>query len=164
IRALLPTRGHVARGVRIGGAEVPSGMATHVAAERRASEILARTITVRWQAEAVITATLDELGAEIDVAALARDLGRVGHDGALPSEAGRATPVVPLRARRPGKPPPLRGRRSRGESNPPPKPPNPPLPRHSATPHQPGRYVDVYAMAGAIERAVAEGRDTADVP
>ena len=161
VRATLPRDGAVARGVRIGGAEVREGEDGGAAAARRAAELLAVTVTLRWQGRTVAEATLADLGATADTRAAAREAARVGREGDLFArlddalEARRGAVEVPVRVRVPVEPRAVRLGRFKDEHDTPPRSARLDVARHAATAHAPGLYVDVYATADAIER-VAE--------
>ena len=166
----LPTPGHVAGGVRIDGVEVPKSADPAAFVQARVDAILDRPVDLKHGADLVARTTLRELGATVDVdrvVASALEIGRRGdwwaraldatrsrHHGtslslpvSVPVE-GLAELVAPWKEEHDSRP---RGaRRTLGAE-----------PR--VIPHEPGRYVDVYATVEAILGAARRGEASADL-
>jgi vancomycin resistance protein YoaR len=142
------------------GPEAPRG-----AAERAAAALLKRRVVVSFGGATLIDSTLGELGVTVDVArtealllAVARD-GDLLHqvDAALEARAGhvgfKTRALVPAdaiaaRLERPKEEldtPPFAAKLDFKDAG------------HAATPHKPGRYLDAFAAAEAIQRAVDQG-------
>ncbi len=171
-RAVLPAEGALAMGVRVSGEPVLEGQSALAVAQDRAARTLSRKVTFRWGDHAALTATLAELDAEVDAEMLARRLGEIGHEGdaitrlhdALAARAGEVDVDVPVSV----------GidklasllTRFKEENDAPPRGAKLVLADHSATPHAPGKYVDVYAAATALDEALVtgEGDVTVDLP
>lgn len=161
-RAVLPAEGAVAEGLRVAGEPVLDGQSAAAIAEDRAARTLARKVTFRWGERPALTATLEELSATVDVEMLARRIGEVGHEGdavtrlhdALAAREGEVDIRVPVTV----------GveklaallARFKEENDTPPVSSKLILKERSATEHAPGRYVDVYAAANALDRALSE--------
>src|SRR5262245_54459282 len=79
--SILPADGSLAAGLRVGGEPVLADQSALAVAQDRAATALARKVSFRWGDNAAVTATLAELGAEVDTEMLARRLAEVGHDG-----------------------------------------------------------------------------------
>jgi vancomycin resistance protein YoaR len=158
-RAVLPRRGEVARGLRVGGEAVPDGEDGRQAAARRAAELLARRFALRSDGATVLEASLAELGATADVDAAAREADGVGREGdpfarldeALEARAGRID--VPLALHVPVEALAARLERFKEEHATAARPPRLDVERHVATAHAAGRALDVYAAAERVERA-----------
>src|SRR5262245_32568834 len=83
VRALLPREGAVAKGVRVAGVTVPEGAPAQATAEAAAEALLERRFTFTWKDERLLEASLAELGATVDVGAIATKIASIGHDGGL---------------------------------------------------------------------------------
>ena len=161
-RAVLPAEGALATGLRAAGEPVLEGQSASAVAQDRAARTLSRKVTFRWGDRAALTTSLAELDAEIDTEMLARQLGEIGHEGdtvtrlhdALAARAGEVDVRVPVTV----------GvdqlasllARFKEENDAPPVDARLVFADHSATDHAPGRYVDVYGAANALDRALAE--------
>lgn len=160
-RELLPAEGSVARGVRVGGVDA-SGPGARAAAEIAARRALERRVTLTWGTEALLDASLEELGATVDIqraaaaaAAIAREGGLLARlDAALEAQRGRVD--IPVRVSLPVEPLAARLAELKEERDAPPVAAKLDVANRTATEHTPGRYLDVYAAAEAIARA-AEG-------
>lgn len=167
---LLPEEGTVARGVRVAGTPVEPGARPRDAAEERARALLERRITVRWEGQSALDASLAELGATVDVEPIARRLEAVGRDGDLLAriddalEARRGNIDVPVHPVIPVETLAARLERFKDERDSAPRPARLNPVTRAATPHTPGRYVDIHAAVAAIDRAVARGESAIDLP
>jgi vancomycin resistance protein YoaR len=169
---ILPREGAVARGARVGGVLVAPGESARAAAASAARRALDRRVTLTWGGEPLVEASAADLGGQVDEDALARALDAVGRRGDLATrlddalEARRGAFDVPVRVDLPVEP--LAGRleRMKDERDTPPVAARLDFVRHAATPHAPGRYLDVYAAAEAVARAVSDpqGPSTVEVP
>src|SRR5262245_54602282 len=81
--ALLPAEGAVAKGVRVAGVTVPEGAPAQATAEEAAEALLERRFTFTWGDEHLLEASLAELGATVDVGAIAAKIAAIGHEGGL---------------------------------------------------------------------------------
>src|SRR5688572_13632448 len=73
VRAVLPGDEGLARGLRVDGVVVGEGEGARAVADARARAILGRRVTLRAGDEIVSEATLEDLGATVDVDAVAKD-------------------------------------------------------------------------------------------
>jgi vancomycin resistance protein YoaR len=159
--AVLPPAGATARGLRIGGVEIPAGTQPRAAAEGRARDALARRVRLTWGGEEIARASLAELGATIDVAAIASQAARIGHeedlverlDAALAARTGRVD--IPVRVSVPIEPLAARLAAFKDDRDTAPLSARLDFVTGEPTEHSPGRYVDVYGAAAAIDRAIA---------
>jgi vancomycin resistance protein YoaR len=162
-RSLIPAGGELAEGLRVGGEAVLAGQSAEAVAEDRGARALARKVTFRWGDKVALTASLAELGGEVDTAMLARRAEEIAHEGdlvdslldALAARAGRVDLRVPVtigaeqladkleRFKEENDAPPVDARL---------------MADHSATQHAPGKYVDVYAAMSALDRALLDQR------
>jgi vancomycin resistance protein YoaR len=149
---------------------VAPGETARAAAEGAARRALERRVTLTWSGEALLDASAAELGATVDVDALARAAFAVGRRGDLPArvdearEARRGAVDIPVRLDLPVEPLAERLSRAKEERDTAPVAARLDFARHTATTHTPGRYLDVYAAAEAAMRAFASGSPTASVP
>lgn len=164
-RAILPEAGRVAPGLRVAGLVAKEGSTPAELAEGAVARRLTRRVELRDGGALVTTATVGELGATMDAPALERRIAAVAHGGdllerlddALEARAGRrelATPlVVPVE--------PLAERLAafKDEADRAARSARLDLAAKQASGGSPGRYLDAYATAAAIERALAEGND-----
>jgi vancomycin resistance protein YoaR len=171
LSALLPRDGVAARGIRVNGAEVPRGSRTHDVAEGAARAILDRRVSLRFDGEELLSATIVELGGTVDVDALAQTIAAVGRTGdlfdrvddALEAQAGRID--VRVRVHVPVEDLAARIERFKDEHDTPPRPAKIDLASGAVTPHHAGRYVDPYAAIAAVDRALRpENAASADKP
>jgi vancomycin resistance protein YoaR len=173
VRTLLPAEGAIATGLRVGGERVLDGQSAQAIVEDRAARTLARKVTFRWGDRTALTTSLAELDASVDAEMLARRIEEVAREGdtltqvhdALAVRAGRVDVRVPVTV----------GveklatllTRFKEENDAPPVSARLVFKDRSATAHAPGRYVDVYAAASALDQALAgapEGDLTVDLP
>jgi len=173
VRAVLPAEGGLAEGLRVGGIAVLAEQSPEAVAQDRAARTLARNVTFRWGERVALTASLGELSAEVDTGMLARRAAEVAHVGdlstklhaALSARAGGVDLRVPitLGAERLAE----KLERFKEENDTPPVDSRLVFAERTATPHAPGRYVDVYAAVTALDRALrlqTEGDVTVDMP
>ena len=66
LRALLPADGALAQGLHVGGEPVLPEQSAEAVAQHRAARTLARNVKFRWGEQVALTASLAELGAEVD--------------------------------------------------------------------------------------------------
>jgi vancomycin resistance protein YoaR len=169
-RNLLPEDGAVASGVRVGGATVATGQSPRAAAEEQARRLLDQRVELRFDGERVLDVSLGELGATVDVDAITRRLEAIGHEGdlfariddALQARAGLLD--VPVRTHVPVEELSARLARFKDERDAPPVASKLVLKNRTATPHAPGRYLDLYAAAAAIDRATLRQERAVDLP
>ncbi|MCC6559274.1 MAG: VanW family protein [Polyangiaceae bacterium] len=166
----LPPEGATARGLRLAGVEIPEGSHPRAAAEDRARRLLARRVRLTWDGQEILSSTLSELGATADVAAAAADAARVGHDGGPlrrlgeAMEARRGRVDVPIRISLPIEPLAARLDAFKDDSDRAPLDARLDFATGKPTAGSPGRYVDVYAAAAAIDRALARAApDAAEI-
>jgi vancomycin resistance protein YoaR len=173
LRAVLPADGALAQGLHVGGEPVLPEQSPQAVAQHHAARTLARNVTFRWNEEVALTASLEELGAEVDTEMLARRTAEVAHEGdvitrlhdALDARAGRVDLRIPVtlgaeklaekleRFKEVNDTHPVDSRLS--------------LADHTATEHASGAYVDIYAAITALDRALHEhvgGDVTVDMP
>jgi vancomycin resistance protein YoaR len=167
---ILPRDGCVAIGTRAGGTPAPAAIPPRTFAEQRAHEILHRRWSLSWEGHEVTRVSLAELGATIDVHKLAERLDQVGREGdlfarlddALLARRGQVDVPVPIAL-------PIEalaglldrfkeehddlGRGSKLD-----------LSSRQPTAHVPGRFLDVYAAAASLERAIDSDRSDIDLP
>jgi vancomycin resistance protein YoaR len=160
-RELLPRAGELARGVLVGGAPAAPGASAQAVAEAAAKRALGRRIAFTWNGERLIEASLGELGGAVDTRALAEHLAAVGHEQGLFAridaalEAQRGHVDFPVHVRFPIEPLAEKLARIKDEHDTPPLSAKLDLAHHTASEHTPGRYLDVYAAAEALDRALA---------
>ncbi|MBK9259479.1 MAG: VanW family protein [Polyangiaceae bacterium] len=168
-REILPADGQVAKGVRIGGVEVSAGSAETIV-ESRARALLDRRLTLTLGANVVLETTYAELGATIDTDGIAKRIASVGREGewldrvvdAL--EARRGTIDVPISIRLPIEPLAERLERLKEETDTSPRGARFDFATGKPTADVPGRYVDLYAAASAIERAAQSTESRVVIP
>lgn len=157
---LFPTDGAVARGVRVGGVAAAPGEAPHAAAERAAQRVLARRVTLTWAGAPLFETTVAELGGAVDVEAVASSVESVGRRGGLFARldealrARRGEIDLPVRVSLPIEPLAARLGRIKEEADTAPRAARFDVAHKTASAHAPGRYVDVYGAAGAIDAAL----------
>jgi vancomycin resistance protein YoaR len=161
--ALLPADGATALGVRIDGIPIPPGEPPHAAAEDAARRLLERRFSFAWGGEPVLDAPLEDLGATVDVERLAAQVAAVGREGTLLEridealEARRGHVDIALPVDVPEGPLADRLERFKEEHDAPPVAAKLDLAHHTATPHTPGRYLDVLGALAAVDRALEIG-------
>jgi len=166
-RELLPREGELARGVLVGGAKVAAGASAQAVAEAAAQRALARRVTFTWSGARLVEASLAELGGTVDTHAIAAGLAAVGHeeglfarvDAALQARRGQID--FPVHVSLPVEPLAEKLERLKDELDTPPLSARLDLVHHTASEHTPGRYVDVYAAADALDRALAHRAESA---
>lgn len=164
-RSILPAEGAVARGVLINGEAALAETDPRSAAQAAAARLLDRKVTLRWDGEQVLSATPRELGATIDEEALERHLEEIGRRGdlfarvdeALSARRGEIAVWAPARV--PVEDLAERLARLKEERDTAPRASKMDFEAKVATPHAPGRYLDLYGSAAAIERALEAGGD-----
>lgn len=161
-RELLPAEGQVARGVRIGGASVAAGESASAAAEAAEARLLEKRFSFTWKGKVVLAASLRELGATTDAARVAERAAAVGHEERLVAridsawQARRGAIDFALRATIPVEELASRLERIKDEEDEPPRAARLDFATRKASAHGPGRYLDVYAAAAALDRALRE--------
>jgi vancomycin resistance protein YoaR len=163
VSALLPSEGRVARGVRVSGAAVPDDADALAFAEARAAEALARPLSLVADGREVQRATPAELGATVDTAAITRFAMGVARRGdlatrlreALDAREGRVD--VPVRVAIPIETLAALLEPEKEARDAAPRAARLDATTRAVTPHHAGRYIDVYATAAAIDRALAGG-------
>ncbi len=169
-RAVLPRGEALAAGLRVGGVEVGPGEDARAVAEARARALLDRRVRLRHGGGIVAEASLLELGATVDVDRIAGEAHAVGREGDFVArldaalEARRGHLDVPVRVSLPAEPLAERLARHKEETDTPPKAARLDLARRTATPHRAGRYLDVYAAAGALDGLGASADADVEVP
>ncbi len=159
-----------ARGVKIDGALVPDGVSPRAFAHARADAMLDRPVELRYEGVAILRATPRSLGATVDAdwaADRALRVARVGDPYDRYVESAAATQGafdVPLPVRVPAGPlidalydekeeldeAPVAARRH--------------LDTGEIEPHETGRYVDAFAAADAVEKAMRTSAASVDLP
>jgi vancomycin resistance protein YoaR len=162
-RELLPREGELARGLLVGGAPVAAGASAEAVAEAAAQRALGQRVTFTWSGERLVEASLAELGATVDTRELAAHLAAAGHEAGLVAridaalEARRGHTDFPIHVSFPVEPLAEKLERLKDEHDSPPLSAKLDLAHHTASEHTPGRYLDVYAAAEALDRALALG-------
>jgi vancomycin resistance protein YoaR len=162
-RELLPREGELARGLLVDGAAATPGASAEAVAEAAAQRALARRVTFTWSGERLVEASLGDLGGTVDTSALAAHLAAVGHEAGLFAridaalEARRGHTDFPVHVTFPIEPLAEKLERLKDEHDTPPLSAKLDLVHHTASEHTPGRYLDVYAAAEALDRALAKG-------
>ncbi len=145
----------------MGGVPVAPGETASAVAEAAAGRALGRGVALTWGSETLLDASAADLGGQVDVAALARAANAVGRRGGFFArldealEARRGAVDLPVRVDLPVEPLAARLERLKDERDTPPVAARLDFARRAATPHAPGRYLDVYAAAEAVARALA---------
>jgi vancomycin resistance protein YoaR len=161
----LPRGEALARGVRIGGEPVSRGEDAHGAAARAAQRVLERRVVLTFGGETLIEATAADLGASVDVDAIARAAHAIGRRGGLFAQiddvlqSRRGAVDIPVRVSLPVDRLAARLERWKDERDTPPTAARLDVATHTATKHAPGRYLDVYAAAEAAARALDRQAD-----
>ncbi len=162
VRSVLPVDGEAASGVTLDGAGI-GRESPRAGAERAAIALLKRRVVLTFGGAPVIDATLGELGVTVDVArveaaalAVARDGDLLRQiDAALEARAGhvgfKTRAIVPVDVIA------ARLERPKEELDTVPVAAKLDLTAHVGTPHKPGRYLDAFAAAEAIQRLVDKG-------
>lgn len=170
VRSILPEAGAVARGVRVNGEAIADGTAPKEAARQAAARLLDRRVALRWDGDRVLEATPRELGATMDEEALARHLQGIGRRGdlldnvdeALAARNGELSAVAPVRV--PVEELATRLSRLKEERDTAPRASKMDFEANVPTSHAPGLYLDMYAAAAAIERALLLGENEVNLP
>ncbi|MCK6592994.1 MAG: hypothetical protein L6Q76_36030, partial [Polyangiaceae bacterium] len=170
VRSILPEAGAVARGVRVNGEAIADGTAPQEAARQAAARLLDRRVALRWDGDRVLEATPRELGATMDEEALARHLQGIGRRGdlldnvdeALAARNGELSAVAPVRV--PVEELATRLSRLKEERDTAPRASKMDFEANVPTSHAPGLYLDLYAAAAAIERALLLGENEVNLP
>lgn len=163
VREILPTEGHVAKGTRIGGMEVPAGSAESVV-EARAKALLDQPVTLTLGSNVVLKTTYAELGASIDTTGISKRIAAIGREGDWTDrivdalEARRGAIDVPVSVFLPVESLAERLERIKEETDTAPRGSRFDFATEKPTADVPGRYVDLYAAASAIEKA-ANGKE-----
>ncbi len=168
-REILPADGQVAKGVRIGGAEVSGGSARALV-ESRAHAVLDRRVTLMLGTEVVLETTYAELGATIDIDGITTRISAVGREGEWDEriveslEARRGAINIPISVRLPIEPLVERLERVKDETDSVPRGSRYDFATGKPTTDVPGRYVDLYAAASAIEKAAESSEARIVIP
>lgn len=163
VREILPAEGQVAKGTRIGGIEIGIGSAESVV-EARTRALLDQQVTLTLGSNVVLKATYAELGASIDTTGITKRISAIGREGDWSDrivdalEARRGAINVPLSVHLPVEPLAERLERLKEETDTAPRGSRFDFATEKPTADVPGRYVDLYAAALAIEKA-ANGKD-----
>src|SRR5690348_3639373 len=166
-RELLPREGELARGVLVGGADVAAGASAQAVAEAAAQRALAQRVTFTWSGARLVEASLAELGGAVDTRAIAASLAAGGHEGGLVArgdaavQARRGNVEFRVHVRSPVEPLAEKLERLKDELDTPPLSARLDLAHHTASEHTQGRYLDVYAAADALDRALARSAASA---
>ena len=172
-RAILPGEADLARGLRVGGEPVLEGQSAQAVAEHRAARALTRKVTFRWNGKEALTASLAELGGEVDAAIVARRAAEIAHEGdlvtrlhdALAAREGSVDVRVPVSIGAESLASKLE--RFKEENDTPPVDARLKIEDHTATDDAPGKYADVYAAMAALDDALLrqpDGDVTVDLP
>lgn len=169
-RAILPGEGAIARGVTVNGASLQDGAGAREAARGEAARLLDRRIELRMDGERVLDTTPAALGATVDEGALAEHLFGIGRRGdvfarleeALTARRGELD--VAVRARVPVEGLAAALERFKEERDSAPRASRLDFEAGTATPHAPGTYIDIYAAAAAVERAIERGEGSVELP
>lgn len=170
VRAILPAEGGVAAGLRVGGAPVDARVAPRSLAEAAAARVLAQKVELHSGDRLVLSATGEALGAKVDVAALERAIAGVGREGDFFTRlddallARRGGVDVPVRVELPAERLAERLERDKELYDAKPRAAKLVLATHTATPHVPGRYLDVYGTADALASALEAGEPSVSAP
>jgi vancomycin resistance protein YoaR len=169
VSEVLPREGSVAHGVLLGGVAVGPGESARHAAEAAARRALERRVALRAERETLVEASAEELGARVDVDGLERAIEAVGRRGDLSArvdealQARRGAVNVPVRLVLPVEPLAERLAAAKDDRDTPPVAARMDFAHHTATEHGPGRYLDVYAAAEAVLRALQDPAGPAEV-
>ncbi len=166
-RELLPREGELARGVLVGGVGVAAGASAQAVAEAAAQRAISKRVTFTWSGARLVEASLAELGGTVDTRALAASLAAVGHeeglfarlDSALQARRGHID--FPVHVSLPVEPLAEKLEHLKDQLDTPPISARLDLAHHTASEHTPGRYLDVYAAADALDRALARNAESA---
>jgi vancomycin resistance protein YoaR len=162
-REILPADGLVAKGTRIGGIDVGGGSPENVV-EARSKVLLDQQVTLTLGADVVLKTTYAELGATIDTTGITKRIAAIGREGdwieqVVDSlEARRGAINVPLSVQLPIEVLAERLERIKEETDTAPRGSRFDFATGKPTTDVPGRYVDLYAVASAIEKA-ANGKE-----
>lgn len=169
VREILPVEGHVAKGTRIGGIEVAAGSADHVV-EARAKALLDQPVTLTLGSNVVLKTTYAELGASIDTTGITKRIAAIGREGDWSDrivdalEARRGAINVPLSVFLPVESLAERLERIKEETDTAPRGSRFDFATEKPTADVPGRYVDLYAAASAIEKAANSKEANVAIP
>lgn len=169
-RALVPSDGVVARGLRVGGSPSVDGASPRAAAEAAARRVLHRRVALRYGDDALGELVAEAIGGSVDVDGLERDIASVGHEGgwtarlAAALEARRGAIDVPVRLSLPVEPLARRLERYKDEHDTRPRAARLDLAAHEATAHEAGRYLDLYAAVAAVHHALESELPIAELP
>jgi vancomycin resistance protein YoaR len=158
---LLPEPGMAARGLLVDGRAVGEHEPVEQVVRERVRGRLAQRLSVVDRGVVVLSATLEELGAQVDDSALVAAVGGVGRQGTLLErldealQARRGRIAVTIDPRLPVEPLGARLERAKADLDERPQPARWDFDRSAAVAHRDGQLVDVYALARALERASA---------
>lgn len=156
---ILPSEGHVARGLIVDGIPVGDGESIEAVVARRVAARLGREVRLVHDGETVLTTDLGSLGATVDAAAFGRAAGAVGRvgslwqrlDDALQARQGRS--AVHLSAELPLERLAAALERLKVERDQHPRPARWDFAADVATAHADGLLIDLHETARAIELA-----------
>lgn len=168
-RRILPEEGKIASGIRIGDMLAPSE-APSLVAEAMSKALLERPIKLMLGKTEILSVTLAELSAEVDTVRLEARLFAVGREGdwfdrtvdALAARRGQVR--IPLFVSVPIEPLAERLGRVKEEQDTEPRGARFDFAKGNATPHEPGRFLDLYAAASLIEKAALRGESSVELP
>jgi vancomycin resistance protein YoaR len=169
-RTVVPADGVVAQGLRVGGSPVAAAASPRAAAEAAAEGMLRRRVTLRYGSDTLGDVTAKELGGSVDLDHLERDIASVGHKGGWATRlvmalgARRGEVEVPVRLSLPVEPLAHRLERYKDEHDTRPKAARLDLAAHTASAHEAGRYLDVYAAVATVHHALQSALAVAEVP
>lgn len=167
---LLPAVGAVAFGVRMAGVPVAPGQAARSAADAATAHALGYRVTFTVGEEAVVEASLAELGGYVDTVGIASDADAVGRQGgifqriAAALEARRGAVDIPVHVRLPIEPLASRLLRLKEERDTRPVAARYDVVHRTASPHEPGKYLDLYAALDRVEAARRTGITRIPIP
>ncbi|MBK8941580.1 MAG: VanW family protein [Polyangiaceae bacterium] len=173
LEAELPAPGLGPTGLKIDGQRVPAGKPPRQVADERASELLDRRVTLLYDSRELAEVSLRELGATIDVEAVANAASTIGQRGGLLSRVGEARAarrgrydlalhvelpidalaqrLVPLKELLDVAPVPARRKVDREQG------------RDVVSEHKEGAYLDLYAAAEAVLTTARKGEERVEL-
>ncbi len=167
---LLPQDESVALGLRLNGRPIAEGSEPRAIAHAEARRLLEQRVGLQLEGKNVLEISLEELGATVDEDALAAHLASIGRRGDWLTRLDEAWLArkgeidVSIHARVPADELAQKLMRTKEERDTHPRSAKIKLADRSVTPHEPGRWLDLFDASERIEQAAKKGETSAELP